>query len=191
MEANVSACSFVSRTFGAVLLVLLGAGCQFLGGDPAQENRNRLQARLEEFAQVPPREQLTDQPYIKGRALVIKRRQDPPVLMMEDPVYWGSDQAKELMAEAPEQVATVVLLNYSKEGAGSYKVEGGSGGVSAFREACELTVIDRSIPAIIHRKTFHGPDPLSSTSISHTQAEVVTSVDLTAVRNYILKLPRR
>jgi len=191
METNVSAFRFVARRFGVVVLVFFGAGCQLLGGDPAQANRDRLQARLEEFSQVPSREQLTDQPYIKGRALVITKRQEPSVMSMEDPIYWGSDKAKELMAETPEQVATVVVLNYSKEAAGSYKIVGASGGVSASREICEVVVIDRSIPAVIHRKTFRAPDPVSSTSISHTQTEVVSSVDLTAVRTYVLNLPRR
>jgi hypothetical protein len=35
------------------------------------------------------------------------------------------------MAEAPEQVETVVLLNYSKERAGDYNIVGESGGVAA------------------------------------------------------------
>jgi hypothetical protein len=189
MKAKVSAFRFVVHTVGVVLLVLFGAGCQFFA-DPAQANRDRLIARLEEFSQVPPREQLTDQPYIKGRALVITRRPDYP-LGMEDPVLWGSDKAKELMAESPEQVETVVVMNYSKEAAGSYQIVGASGGVSASREICEVVVIDRSIPAVIHRKTFRAPDPVASTSISHTQTEVVSSVDLTMVRTYVLNLPRR
>jgi hypothetical protein len=192
MKANASAFRFVAGMFGMVLLVLFGAGCQFLGGNSAQQDLDRLQARLEEFSQVPRREQLADQPYIKGRVLVVTRKPDMPFLMMtQEPHYWPSDRAKDLLAQAPEQVGTVVVLNYSKEAAGTYKIEGGSGGVGASREVCELILIDRSIPAVIHRKTFRGPDPLSTTSIRHTQAEVVTSVDLTELRNYIMKLPSR
>jgi hypothetical protein len=78
-----------------------------------------------------------------------------------------------------EQVGTVVLLNYSKEKAGSYKIADASGGVLAYREVCELILIDRSIPAVIHRKTFRGPELPSTTSISERQAVVVTPVDLT------------
>ncbi|HEY9283097.1 MAG TPA: hypothetical protein VIP46_06550 [Pyrinomonadaceae bacterium] len=187
MNAQVSTFRLTRRGLEAALLALFCCGC----GDPAQENRDRLQARLEEFSQPPPREQLTDEPYIRGRALVVTRKQDPPVLMMEDPVYWGSDGAKELLAQTPEQVGTVVVLNYSKEGAGSYKVVNANGGVSAYREVCELTVIDRSIPAVIHRKTFRGPEPSGATSISSYQADVTTPVDLSAVRTYILGLPRK
>ena len=191
MNSKVSAFRLVGRGFGAALLALCCSGCQLFGGDPAQENRDRLEARLEEFSQPPPREQLADQPYIRGRALVIKRRQDPPVLMMEDPVYWGTDEAKELLAQTPEQVGTVVVLNYSKENAGSYKIVNANGGVSAYREVCEVILVDRSIPAVIHRKTFRGPEPSSATSISHYQTDVTTPVDLTSLQNYILNLPRK
>jgi hypothetical protein len=189
-----SAFRFLSPRLGAGVLALFCAGCQLFGGDPAQANRDRLEARLGEFSQIPPRDQLTEQPYIKGRALVITRRQDPPVVMREDPVYWGTqdpDKVRALMAESPEQVETVVLLNYSKERAGDYNIVGESGGVAAFREVCELVVIDRSIPAVIHRRIFKGPDPLSATSINQRQADVTTSVDLNTLRNYIVGLPRR
>ena len=186
MKSNNSAPMSVACLFVLVLFLLFSAACQ----DSAQANRVRLQAQVEEFSQL-PREQLTEQPYIKGRAMIITKRQEPQRTSIEDPVYWGTDDAKQLMAESPEQVQSVVLLQYSKEAAGSYKVAGASGGVSAFREICEVVVIDRSIPAVIHRKTFRGPDPLSTTSISHTQAEVVSSVDVNTVRNYVLKLPRR
>ncbi|MCM3903097.1 MAG: hypothetical protein ND866_15425 [Pyrinomonadaceae bacterium] len=190
MNANVSTSRFMARNSGAVLLALFCAGCQLFGGNSALQDLDRLQARLEEFSQIPPREQLTDQPYIKGRLLVVTRKPDMPSLSMtQEPYYWPSDRAKELLAQTPEQVGTVVVLNYSKEAAGSYKVVEGSGGVSAYREVCELILIDRSIPAVIHRKTFRGPEPGSATSISHNQTEVVTPVDLTEVRNYIMKLP--
>jgi hypothetical protein len=109
--------------------------------------------------------------------------------MTQEHYYWPSDRAKDVLAQKPEEVGTVAVLNFSKEAAGTYKLAEGSGGVSAFREVCELILIDRSIPAVIHRKTFRGPDPRSATSISHYQAEVVTSVDLTELRNYIMNLP--
>lgn len=192
MNANVLTFRFMARNSGAVLLALFCTGCQLFGGNSAQQDLDRLQARLEEFSQIPPREQLTDQPYIKGRLLVVTRKPDMASLSMtQEPYYWPSDRAKELLAQTPEQVGTVVVLNYSKEAAGSYKVVEGSGGVSAYREVCELILIDRSLPAIIHRKTFRGPEPGSATSISHYQTEVVTPVDLTELRNYIMKLPSR
>lgn len=192
MNTNVSTSRFMARTPGAVLLALFFAGCQLFGGNPAQQDLDRLQTRLDEFSQIPPREQLTDQPYIKSHVLVVTRKPDMPFLMMtQEPHYYPSDRAKELLAQTPEQVGTVVVLNYSKEEAGSYKLVEGSGGVSAYREVCELILIDRSIPAVIHRKTFRGPEPLSTTSISERQAVVVTPVDLTELRNYIMKLPGR
>jgi hypothetical protein len=192
MNAKVSTFPFTARNSGAVLLALFCAGCQLFGGNTAQQELDRLQARLEEFSQIPPREQLTDQPYIKGRVLVVTRKPDMPSLMMtQEPHYYPSGRAAELLAQSPEQVGTVAVLNYSKEEAGSYKIVDAPGGVSAFREVCELVLIDRSIPAVIHRKTFRGPEPLSATSISQRQAVVVTPVDLTELRNYIMKLPSR
>ena len=178
---------FNARNAGVVLLALFFAGCT--GGSTAQQDLDRLQARLDEFSQIPPREQLTNQPYIKGRVLVVTKKPGMSASMTQEPYYWTSDRAKDLLAQTPEQVGTVAVLNFSKEEAGTYKVVEGSGGVSAFREVCELILIDRSIPAVIHRKTFRGPDPRSATSISQHQAEVVTPVDLTELRNYIMKLP--
>ncbi|MCA1619089.1 MAG: hypothetical protein LC795_07210 [Acidobacteria bacterium] len=194
MKARVSAFRFTAHAGGAILLALLCAGCQLFGGDPAQENRDRLTARLDEFTQVPPREQLTEPPYIKGRALIVTIKNDPPSKLQEDPVYWGGpnqDKARALMAESPEQVETVVLLNYSKEKADSYQIVGEKGGVAGFREVCELVVIDRSIPAVVHRKTFRAPDLPSATSISDKQTDVTSSVSLDTVRSYIVNLPRR
>ena len=174
------------------MLALLCAGCQLIGGDPAQENRKRLHAQLGELSQIPPREQLTDQPYIRGRALVVTRRQDNPYPLMEDPVTWGgSDRAKELMAEAPEQVGTVVVLNYSKEKAASYKIENSNGGIAGNREVCEVVIIDRSVPAVIHRETFRGPDLPPTRVVRDTQHEILSPVDLTTVRNYVMNLPRK
>jgi hypothetical protein len=187
VNTDVSAHCFAARALGAALLALLCAGC----GDPAQENRDRLYARAEELSQIPPREQLTAQPYIKGRALVVSKKQDPPGMLIEDPIVWGSDEAKELMAESPEQVETVVVLNFSKEAAATYQVEGGTGSLYGHREVCEVILIDRSIPAVTHRKTFRGPDLPPRKVVREGQPEVLSPVDLTTVRNYVMRLPRR
>lgn len=192
MKSSVSARRPAPRALGAVVLALLCAGCQFIGGDPAQENRRRLREQLEELSRIPPREQLTDQPYVRGRALVVTKRQDDPYLGLEDPVTWGgSDRAKELMAEAPEQVGTVVVLNYSKEKAASYDIQGSTGGIGGYREVCEVIVIDRSIPAVIHREVFRGPDLPPTKIIRETQSAILSPVDLSAVRNYVMSLPHR
>jgi hypothetical protein len=189
LNARISTFRFMTRNSAALLFILFCAGC---GGNSAQQDLDRLQARLEEFSQIPPREQLTDQPYIKGRVLVVTRKPDMRSLeMTQQHYYWPSDRAKDLLAQTPEEVGSVVVLNYSKENAGTYKLVEGSGGVAAFREVCELILIDRSIPAVIHRKIFRGPEPGSATSISKYQTEVVTPVDLTEMRNYIMKLPSR
>jgi hypothetical protein len=111
---------------------------------------------------------------------------------MEDPISWGgSDRAKELMAESPEQAGTVVLLNYSEEKTGSYKIVNSNGGIGEYREVCEVVIIDRSIPAVINRKTFRGPDPLPTRVVRETQHEILSPVDRVAVQNYVLDLPRR
>ena len=191
MKASVPARCPAPRALGAVVLALLCAGCQLIGGDPAQENRRRLREQLQELSRLPPREQPTDQPYVRGRALVVTKRQDPPIMMMEDPVTWGSDRAKDLMAEAPEQVGTVVVLNYSEEKAASYNIQGSTGGIGGYREVCEVIVIDRSIPAVIHRETFRGPDLPPTKVVRETQSIILSPVDLSAVRNYVMSFPRR
>lgn len=192
MNTNFSAFRFMFPKAVAVLLALFCTGCQLFGGSSAQKDRDRLQASLEEFSKLPG-EQITDQPYLKGRVLVVTRKPDMPFLTMDqEPLPYPDDErAKELLAQTPEQVGTVVVLNYSKEKVGTYKIVEGSGGVNAYREVCELIVIDRSIPAVIHRKTFRGRDPASTTSIRETQGEILTSVDITELRSYIMKLPSK
>lgn len=192
MNPSVSALRPAPRALGAVVLAFLCAGCQLIVGDPAQENRRRLHEQRDELSRIPPREQLTEQPYVRGRALVVSKKQDLPFTMLEDPVTWGgSERAKELMAEAPEQVGTVVVLNYSKEKAASYKIEGSKGGIGGSREVCEVIVIDRSIPAVIHRETFRGPDLPPTKVVRETTSEILSPVDLNEVRNYVMNLPRR
>lgn len=179
------------RALGAVVLALLCAGCQIFSGDPEQENRRRLHEQRDELSRIPPREQLTDQPYIRGRALVVRKGHDSPYTIVEEPTTWGTDRAKELMAESPEQVGTVVVMNYSKEKAASYNIEGSKGGVGGYREVCEVTIIDLSIPAVIHRETFRGPELPPTKVVRETTSEILSPVDLNAVRNYVMNLPRR
>jgi len=83
------------------------------------------------------------------------------------------------------------VLSFSKEEVGAYNVVGGEGGVLGYREVCEVILIDRSIPAVIHRKTFRAPDPPPAKIVRGSRPEVLSPVDLTTVRNYLTNLPRR
>ena len=198
MKAKASSLRSVALALCALLLAGLGgSGCRLLPGQAAEESRRRLREQVPQFAQIPERAQLTDQPYIRGRLLVLSKRPSNSYHVLEnDQMFWHGDaqSIREVMAESPEQVETVALLSYRYESVGRYRVPDRSGTdrlVNADVEICELILIDRSIPAVIHRRDFRGTDPLPTRSIREDEHQVIQEAPTQEARVFLASLPRR
>ena len=66
---------------------------------------------------------------------------------------------KELRPESPEDVGTVIWLDWGRSTYGSY-----TDGAKAYRKTCQITVIDLDKGLIVDRRSFSGSKPPGSKS---------------------------
>lgn len=158
-------------------------------------SQNRARLSSSEFTQPPQRVQLTDQPYIRGKLLALTRREPASFVMDSAVSIYGN--ASGLLTETPEEVGTVALLDCKKQRAGTFVIESQRRSVPGFIWLCELTLVDRSIAAVIHRRTFRGEEAGYSvtgerrTQISSDATEVVGEMPSREVGTFLSSLPRR
>ena len=85
--------------------------------------------------------------YLKGKVLIIDKKEKGI-----DPL--NSSLPETLRATSPEEVKTVVWLNWNENLVGHYE-----GGGSAYVYTCQMTIIDNTIPAIVAVKKMRGSEP--------------------------------
>ncbi len=165
------------------------------------KNQDALNAKEKEYTALPQKIQLTNEPYIKGKIVLYKA--SPSFTELQNPMLSsgtftkGEEAVKSLIAISPDQVGTVVLVgDNTKTGGckeiskGYYKDKETEDTISSYIESCELTIIDLSIPAVIHRKTFEGK--LKDTMyVRKDKGSILGRVDYDEVYSYISGLPRR
>src|SRR5215203_6743651 len=138
----------------AVMLIIV-LGCNDKE-EEAQRKRDKeaaenLRIHAAELAKLPDKTQLTDEPYIKGKMAIV-RRDDGKSFYMFDPdlARYGDDYAR-----TPEEVQTVVLRVCQRTQKGVYKTnENPPRELPAFATDCDVTIVDRSIQAVIFKKHF-------------------------------------
>jgi hypothetical protein len=125
------------------------------------------------------KEQMDQGPYLKGKMVVISKRDKE----VDEEV--SSGLPPELQAAGPEEVGTIVILNWRGDVRGPYV------GSSAFgmRHKCELSVIDRSLGAIIGRQDFYGGDPPAVVS-ANARGDIYGSKPIDQIVAYLTQLPR-
>jgi len=177
--------------------LLAASGC---GSESPIEGYNRLHAMQEELAALPAAEQLTDQPYLNGKVIVVAFREgypgvvEGPVTELVVPYSWSPEE--EFVAVTPEEVGTVGRMDCTRAPAGRYEtapVGGLAASYEALRETCVLSLIDRSIPAVIHRRTFEGPAPSDTVQVDLSASNTTVNLDVSRydVLAYLRDLPRR
>lgn len=129
---------------------------------PTPKNSDGLAALImkdAEYSQIPATTNLTKQPYIKGKIRILSK--DPG-----EPGYRGYDLkiSEDRLAKSPDEVGTIVLLDFKKTRFGTYQEVMPSNGdkparVNGYFWTCDMTVIDRTIPAVIYKETFKGDKP--------------------------------
>ena len=133
-------------------------------------------ARLSEYTSIPGLKELSGEAYVIGKVITVNKGEN-----RIDPMYL--DLPSDLAASTPEEVGTVIWLEWKEYVVGTY-----TDGAKGYRITCQVTVIDKVKAAIVGRKTFRGSDPPKFKS-GHAPGR--GSRPYYAIIDYITTLPKR
>ena len=154
-----------------------------------------FKAKEAELTSLPATEKLTEEPYIKGKAVSYFKEIPYEKKSEKAKMPWKYDSfAKGLpFATSPDEVDTVVLRTCEENKGPDYTVEKGQPGerkIPAFKWQCEIVLIDRSIPAVIHKRQFENS--YGQTAIVNADAkEFRPSWPSLDVQRFLESLPRK
>ena len=170
-----------------------------------------LDAKVDDFARLPSRVQLAAQPYLKGKLFVVEIRDKSNYVydfsgtgcrMSEDCrkdagcTGTSYDKFSDVRARSIADVGTTAVIDCRKIKHGEFVQSGSSSGekIPGYDLSCNLTLVDRSIPAVVFKKTFDSKllmtEDQSSVSLSGPK-ELVARTPTSEMDDFLLKLPRR
>lgn len=193
-----------------MLFVLLVLGCtgtkrgnQSVGAgnntkDPKEQMKQRFEALREEYAKLPSQVRLTNKPYIKGKMVYLWNRTTESggeEIAFNSGYLYDDSKLNALYAHTPEEVQTVVLqickrVDSSKVYVDPLKPAIAQRPLPALIWRCEVTLVDRSIPAVIHKRLFQSILPETIT-VRDTQKEGGGPPPWQDVEKFLLSLPRQ
>jgi len=154
------------KTLTAIFLLSIGlVGCDVNFDKSINEQEKfaevekKLMAAVSDLTKIPTRVEVAAEPYIKGKIAVFQVLEDKGkyVRVKKDKIYYMQSSyfrnLEEIYAAAPEEVGTVALVDCRTLQKGVYITEDGRE-MPAEVEDCELTLINRSISAVIFKKKF-------------------------------------
>ncbi|PYS87766.1 MAG: hypothetical protein DMF64_22310 [Acidobacteria bacterium] len=143
----------------------------------AQKDKSDLEALARQIALAPRlRYALQGSGYIKGRTVFINKE-------TKAAEYMTYDLPSELKAERPQDLGTIILLDWSSERVGKY-----DDGQPGYVYLCTVSVIDKSIPAVVGTKRFRGGDP---PSYKKTYGPAYGTQPTYEILSYVKGLPRK
>jgi hypothetical protein len=165
-----------------------------------------IDSKRAELGTAPKTVQLTKEPYLKGKVLFLKtRKSQPPIVENPTPVVdkyspppppSDLDQFKDIMAVTADDIGTIVLIENPiyedgcKEVEKSlYQTEAGKP-ILGKAQVCEVTIIDRSIPAVIFTKKIEA-QMRDKMAMRNDRGYVLARVDNKEIYDFIATLPRR
>ncbi|MEK7856790.1 MAG: hypothetical protein AAB288_11920 [Acidobacteriota bacterium] len=178
----------ITRLVTVLTMMTLVVGCKFLAPKSAEqvekdrksEERSRrakiFDGRpdlLTDFGKLPEKTQLSKTPYFKGKVVVLKKgstfslRADDSRWVFLDGIY----------AETPEEIQTVVLIDIVSVAGPNYSDPDGSGVVASEGNRWNITLVDRTIGAVVFRKTFE-PTFSSEIKVKSNSRGAVSANDL-------------
>ena len=159
-----------------------------------------------ELAVIPKKVQLVNEPYLKGKVVMLKtRKSQPPQVVNPSPVQdkyspppppSDADQLNPIMANSMEEIGTIVLIQdelyedgCSEVDKAIYESKDGKSFMGS-AQVCELTIIDRSTDTVIFRKKFEGK--LKDRAVaSKERGYVLAKVEPKEIYDFLGTLPRR
>jgi hypothetical protein len=159
------------------------------------ERRTKFEPFEADFVKLPAKVQLTKEPYIKGKAAFyvndIKVGEKDSLWILNNDFAGSStidEKVKDIKAKTPEEVQTVVLRNCKQYKKGDY-IAGGRM-IPGYNWNCQITIVDRSIPAVIFRKPFQGL-LANEVQIRSTDTKIEAYIPYTEIAEFLGKLPRK
>lgn len=116
------------------------------------------------------------QAYLKGKIITVNKENN-----RIDNIYF--DLPEELRAAKPEDVGTIIWLKWGENKVGSY-----TDGEDAIVNNCHVTIIDKSISAIVDERNFRGSDP---PKVKHGSGSDSGSMPTKEIVNYLQSLPKK
>lgn len=154
-----------------------------------------LEAKKAEYTTIPAKEQLTKEPYMKKRLIAYKydlARSDGDRWVKND---FGTDKLgarlssevtekmENHLAKNPDEVGIIALMPECKSvNAGSY-----GSTATAFKEICELILIDPELSAVVYRTTFEG-ELDGSKYVGASEKSITGKVDGTKIVDFLASL---
>jgi len=174
-----------------------------------KEAFTKLDAKVDDFARLPTKTQLVSVPYLKGKLFIVEIRDkrnfvydfsDTGCRMSKDCSVdagcKGVDKFTDVRARNVDEVGTVAVIECQKIKKGTYVPTGSNSGekIPGYDLSCNVTVVDRSIPAVIYKKKFDSELLMveGSTSVSLSgPKELVARTPTREMDDFLLRLPRR
>ncbi|HEY0323490.1 MAG TPA: hypothetical protein VGC66_21210 [Pyrinomonadaceae bacterium] len=144
-------------------------------------NAQRLKDNTSMYAQKPTQSKLTGTPYIINKLVVLSRDSAKDT--------YSDSYSGTLAAKSPEEVGTVALVDCKRLFVGNYG--NGYKSVPGYVWRCDMTLIDRTINAIIYRKNFNGEGLGKEVYVSTYATEAEGDKPTSDITSFLEKLPRR
>jgi hypothetical protein len=156
-----------------------------------QKTRADLMTRSEEFAKFTAPVKLVEEAYVKKPVVIVWIWADGKTEIMENNINRITDHA-----QAAEDAQSVFKVKCSEIPAGSYKFnDDDKAAVPAFTSKCETELFDKSIPALIFKKTFENTDLKDSIKpgrfTGKVPDKVVADIPQREIEKYVYFLPRK
>ena len=157
-----------------------------------------VKAATDELTRLPSSVRLDPKGYIKGQAVQFDQTIDYEDKEKKEKPRWTIDQLVRLHDMAPpkrlEDITTVVLRKCEEYVARSYGLIAGhetvATDVKGLGWKCEITVVDKTIPAVIARKKFEAM-PSEYASVKPNEKTVTVNLPLIEMRDYLKSLERK
>ena len=156
-----------------------------------QETRADLMKRSEEFAKYTAPVKLVDEAYVKAPVVMVWKYADGKTEILENNINRIQDHS-----QAAEDAKSVFKITCSEIRAGSYKFDDeDKAEVPAFTSKCETELYDKSIPALIYKKTFENTKLDDSIKpgrfTGKVPDKVVAPIPEKEIEKFIYFLPRK
>ena len=146
-----------------------------------------------ELTKLPAKTQLTNEPYIKGKAVLYYQTLSLKKAEAEN-TPWVFDQQLSYKrvpaARNPEEVGTVILRKCSEISLGSYEKQITEEKIPVYGGKCEVTIIDKTISAVIYRKSFQT-QLNDHKIIGKDDKEIRESPPYIEIYNFLESLPQK
>ena len=172
-----------------------------------KEALTKLDARVDDFARLHAKTQLVTLPYLKGKLFIVETRDRQNYVYdfsgtgcrmskecSRDAGCTGIDKFSEVRARSVEEVGTVALIECRKIKQGDFVQTRSGEKVPGYDLSCNVTLVDRSLPAVVYKKKFDSKLLMveDSTSVSLSgPKELVARTPTTEMDEFLLKLARR